>query len=122
MASLSPSPVMVLTPFWGEAATTSWPPWRRMATACIMPYGYRLYHVIEMWSSRLCVTAIFDADVESAHNRVGDNAAWRRLQTTDNRFPRGRAVCRRWTLARCWLAVIMQRRPGPVPARCRLFR
>ena len=32
MASLSPSPVMVLMPFWGEAATTSWPPWRRMAT------------------------------------------------------------------------------------------
>ena len=32
MASLSPSPVMVLTPLLGEAATTSWPPWRRMAT------------------------------------------------------------------------------------------
>src|SRR5690349_23717837 len=32
MASLSPSPVMVLTPVLGEAATTSWPPWRRMAT------------------------------------------------------------------------------------------
>src|SRR6185437_11188877 len=27
-----PSPVMVLTPLLGEAATTSWPPWRRMAT------------------------------------------------------------------------------------------
>src|SRR5262249_38986304 len=25
-------PVMVLTPLLGEAATTSWPPWRRMAT------------------------------------------------------------------------------------------
>src|SRR6516162_546771 len=32
MASLSPWPVMVLTPVLGEAATTSWPPWRRMAT------------------------------------------------------------------------------------------
>src|SRR3954465_14805284 len=32
-ASLSPSPVMVLTPVLGEAARTSWPPWRRMATA-----------------------------------------------------------------------------------------
>jgi hypothetical protein len=32
MASLSPSPVMVLIPLLGEAATTSWPPWRRMAT------------------------------------------------------------------------------------------
>src|ERR1700750_111829 len=32
VASLSPSPVMVLTPLLGEAATTSWPPWRRMAT------------------------------------------------------------------------------------------
>src|SRR6266550_2330575 len=32
MASLSPSPVMLLTPLLGEAATTSWPPWRRMAT------------------------------------------------------------------------------------------
>src|SRR6516162_232909 len=32
MASLSPSPVMLLTPLRGEAATTSWPPWRRMAT------------------------------------------------------------------------------------------
>src|SRR3979490_1513301 len=32
MASLTPSPVMVLMPLWGEAATTSWPPWRRMAT------------------------------------------------------------------------------------------
>ena len=32
MASLRPSPVMVLTPLLGEAATTSWPPWRRMAT------------------------------------------------------------------------------------------
>jgi hypothetical protein len=32
MASLSPSPVMVLMPLLGEAATTSWPPWRRMAT------------------------------------------------------------------------------------------
>src|SRR6516165_9940718 len=31
-ASLSPSPVMVLTPLLGEAATTSWPRWRRMAT------------------------------------------------------------------------------------------
>src|SRR5919198_6654551 len=30
--SLSPSPVMVLTPLLGEAATTSWPLWRRMAT------------------------------------------------------------------------------------------
>src|SRR5262245_20124130 len=32
MASLRPSPVMVLTPVLGEAATTSWPRWRRMAT------------------------------------------------------------------------------------------
>src|SRR5215472_9358246 len=32
VASLSPSPVMVLTPLLGEAATTSWPCWRRMAT------------------------------------------------------------------------------------------
>jgi hypothetical protein len=32
MASLSPSPVMLLIPLWGEAATTSWPPWRRMTT------------------------------------------------------------------------------------------
>src|SRR5262245_12038549 len=32
MASLSPWPVMVFTPVLGEAATTSWPPWRRMAT------------------------------------------------------------------------------------------
>src|SRR6059058_3234902 len=32
MASLRPSPVMLLTPELGEAATTSWPPWRRMAT------------------------------------------------------------------------------------------
>src|SRR2546427_12103270 len=32
MASLRPWPVMVLTPVLGEAATTSWPPWRRMAT------------------------------------------------------------------------------------------
>src|SRR5512132_2520013 len=31
-ASLSPSPVMVLTPLLGEAATTSWPPSRRIAT------------------------------------------------------------------------------------------
>jgi len=31
-ASLRPSPVMVLTPVLDEAATTSWPPWRRMAT------------------------------------------------------------------------------------------
>ena len=32
MACLSPSPVMVLMPLWGEAATTSWSPRRRMAT------------------------------------------------------------------------------------------
>jgi hypothetical protein len=32
MASLSPSPVMLLIPPVGEAATTSWRPWRRMAT------------------------------------------------------------------------------------------
>ena len=32
LASSRPSPVMVLTPLWGDAATTSWPPWRRMAT------------------------------------------------------------------------------------------
>src|SRR5436853_5077936 len=32
MASLRPLPVMVLTPVLGEAATTSWPPWRRMGT------------------------------------------------------------------------------------------
>src|SRR6185503_5868158 len=31
-AFANPSPVMVLTPVLGEAATTSWPPWRRMAT------------------------------------------------------------------------------------------
>src|ERR1044071_1748954 len=30
MASLRPWPVMVLTPVLGEAATTSWPPWRRI--------------------------------------------------------------------------------------------
>src|SRR5262249_43897519 len=30
MASLRPSPVMVLTPVLGEAATTSWACWRRM--------------------------------------------------------------------------------------------
>src|SRR5205085_8701234 len=32
MASLRPSPVMLLTPVWGDAATTSWPRWRRMGT------------------------------------------------------------------------------------------
>src|SRR5262244_261509 len=32
MASLRPSPVIVLTPVLGEAATTSWPAWCRMAT------------------------------------------------------------------------------------------
>src|SRR5262245_29840368 len=32
MASLRPSPVMLLTPLLGEAATTSWPRWRRMGT------------------------------------------------------------------------------------------
>src|SRR5438132_13516309 len=32
MASLRPSPVMLLTPVFGEAATTSWPRWRRMGT------------------------------------------------------------------------------------------
>src|SRR6266550_579201 len=32
MASLRPSPVMLLTPVLGEAATTSWPRWRRMGT------------------------------------------------------------------------------------------
>src|SRR5215475_2421889 len=32
MACLSPSPVMVLTPEFGEAATTSWLRWRRIAT------------------------------------------------------------------------------------------
>src|SRR5215472_544728 len=31
-ACLPPSPVMVLTPLLGEAASTSWPAWRRMAT------------------------------------------------------------------------------------------
>src|SRR5213595_3381970 len=31
-ASLTPSPVIVLTPVLGDAATTLWPPWRRMAT------------------------------------------------------------------------------------------
>src|SRR5262245_9002006 len=31
-ASLTPSPVMVLTPLLGDAATISWPPRRRMAT------------------------------------------------------------------------------------------
>jgi hypothetical protein len=32
MISLRPSPVMVFTPFLGEAATTSWPSRRRMPT------------------------------------------------------------------------------------------
>jgi hypothetical protein len=32
MAALRPSPVILLTPLLGEAATTSWPPWRRMGT------------------------------------------------------------------------------------------
>src|SRR5207247_4859587 len=30
MASLRPSPVMLLTPVFGEAAPPSWPRWRRM--------------------------------------------------------------------------------------------
>ena len=34
-ASFSPSPVMVLTPVFGEAATASWPPWRRIATVFV---------------------------------------------------------------------------------------
>src|SRR5262245_62690963 len=32
MASLRPSPVIVLTPVLGEAAKTLWPSWRRIAT------------------------------------------------------------------------------------------
>src|SRR5262245_14335884 len=32
MAAVSPSPVMLLTPVVGDAATTSWPPWRSMGT------------------------------------------------------------------------------------------
>src|SRR5262245_53425155 len=31
-ASVRPSPVRVLTPVWGEAAMTSWPPWRSIGT------------------------------------------------------------------------------------------
>src|SRR5437763_14491245 len=31
-ASLTPSPVIVLTPLLGEAATTSWPPCRKLVT------------------------------------------------------------------------------------------
>jgi hypothetical protein len=32
VTSLSPAPVMVLTPLCGEAATTSWALWRRIVT------------------------------------------------------------------------------------------
>ena len=34
-ASASPSPVMVLTPVLGDAATTSWPFWRRFDTTLL---------------------------------------------------------------------------------------
>src|SRR4051794_22929112 len=69
IASLSPSPVILLMPFLGDAATTSCPPWRRMATVLepIRPVpptttifisnlpcreGHSMSVVPQMWASR----------------------------------------------------------------------
>src|SRR5882672_182961 len=74
MAPLRPSPVMVLTPVLGEAATTSWPPWRRMAT------------VLEPIRPVPPITTIFIANllVRSPQAGVCDGcAASRRSERTD---------------------------------------
>src|SRR3989442_1691754 len=74
MASLRPWPVMVLTPVLGEAATTSWPPWRRMAT------------VLEPIRPVPPITTIFIANllVRSPQAGVCDGcAASRRSERTD---------------------------------------
>src|SRR5467141_2863610 len=74
MAPLRPSPVMVLTPVLGEAATTSWPPWRRMAT------------VLEPIRQVPPITTIFIANllVRSPHAGVCDGCATsRRSERTD---------------------------------------
>src|SRR2546425_1952744 len=59
MASLRPSPVMLLTPVLGEAATTSWPPWRRMAT------------VFEPIRPVPPITTIFISDLSLLSQRAG---------------------------------------------------
>src|SRR6059058_2339629 len=59
MASLRPSPVMLLTPVLGEAATTSWPPWRRMET------------VFEPIRPVPPITTIFILDFSLLSQRVG---------------------------------------------------
>src|SRR5216684_4140864 len=74
MAPLRPWPVMVLTPVLGEAATTSWPPWRRMAT------------VLEPIRPVPPITTIFIANllVRSPQAGVCDGcAASRRSERTD---------------------------------------
>src|SRR6266571_403302 len=76
MASLSPSPVMLLIPLLGEAATTSWPPWRRMATVFEPIYNpdakpaYNLYGLIWVGSGNV------------------DPAVGTFLLNVDTRFPR----------------------------------
>src|SRR5262244_1067715 len=59
MASLRPSPVMVLTPVLGEAAKTSWPPCRRMAT------------VFEPIKPVPPITTIFMVNLSLCHTVVG---------------------------------------------------
>src|SRR6266704_3634846 len=91
-ASLSPSPVMALIPLLGEAATTSWPPWRRMVTVFepIRPVPpittiFMVYvSLVDDWSS------LNDWRSLNGVRKVGSNADEKKYQGLNARarFPR----------------------------------
>src|SRR6516225_2775736 len=95
-ASLSPSPVMVLTPLWGEAATTSWPPWRRMATVFepISPVPpmttiFMVYPPLSDWRPRIKFECA--SDVAEDANHPVDGLIYSRPRKGCRRFSRGDA-------------------------------
>src|SRR5882672_5495084 len=84
MASLRPLPVMVLTPVLGEAATTSWPPWRRMGTVFepIRPVPPITTIFIANLLVRSPQAGVCDGCAASCRQRV-----WSRTRETESVFP-----------------------------------
>src|SRR5947209_1132970 len=83
IASLRPSPVMVSTAVFGEAATTSWPPWRRIATVFepIKPVPpmttiFMVFLVFSVWScGGFALDQLFKAAVGDEPQRRGHDQA-----------------------------------------------
>src|SRR6516225_2332230 len=81
-ASLSPSPVMVLTPLSGEAATTSWPRWRRMATVFMVALPCRRLETLK---------TILAVNPDAVASQIDDDITGR-LRTADEKVAISRLV------------------------------